>query len=58
MLVERDGEPPEPDVILELPEISEERLLVCRVGTSPLPHDARPCVFALQASESYAAYTR
>jgi hypothetical protein len=52
-LVERDGEPPEPDVILELPEISEEKLLVFRVGKSPLPNDARPCVIAQQLSYSH-----
>ena len=46
VLVERDGEPPAPDVVLELPEIGEERLVVFRVGKSPLPNDARPCVFA------------
>ena len=52
VLVERDGEPPEPDATLELPEIGEEKFLVCRVGKSPLPNDARPCVFAQQVSES------
>jgi hypothetical protein len=46
VLVERDGAPPEPDVILELPEIGEGKWLVCRIGKSPLPNDARPCVFA------------
>jgi len=53
VLVERDGEPPEPDVILELPEIGEEKLLVFRVGNSPLPNDARPCVFAQQVPQSH-----
>jgi hypothetical protein len=52
-LVERDGEPPEPDVILELSEIGEERLVVCRVGKSPLPNDARPCAFAQLVPESH-----
>jgi len=52
VLVERDGDPPEPDAILELPEAGEEKLLVCRVGKSPLPNDARPCAFAQQVSES------
>jgi uncharacterized coiled-coil protein SlyX len=53
VLVERDGEPPEPDAIVELPEIGEERLVVCRVGKSPLPNDARPCAFAQQVSEPH-----
>jgi hypothetical protein len=53
VLVERDGEPPEPDAILELPEIGEEKFAVCRVGKSPLPNDARPCVFAQQVSEPH-----
>jgi hypothetical protein len=48
VLVERDGEPPGPGVTLELPELAEETLLVSRVGKSPLPNDARPCVFAQQ----------
>ncbi len=52
VLVERDGDPPEPDAIVELPEIGEEKLLVCRVGKSPLPNDARPCAFAQHVSES------
>jgi hypothetical protein len=53
MLVERDGDPPEPDAVLELPEIGDEKLLVCRVGKSPLPNDARPCAFAQQVSDSH-----
>jgi hypothetical protein len=52
VLVERDGDPPEPDAILELPEVGDEKLLVSRVGKSPLPNDARPCAFAQQVSES------
>jgi hypothetical protein len=52
VLVERDGDPPEPDAILELPEAGDEKLLVCRVGKSPLPNDARPCAFAQQVSKS------
>ena len=51
VLVERDGNPPEPDAIVELPEVGNEKLLVCRVGKSPLPNDARPCAFAQQVSE-------
>ncbi len=52
VLVERNGEPPEPDAILELPEIGGETLIACRVGRSPLPNDPRPCVFAQQVSQS------
>jgi hypothetical protein len=50
VLVERDGDPPEPDAILELPEVGDEKLLVCRLGKSPLPNDARPCAFAQHVS--------
>ena len=46
VLVERDGAPPEPDMLLELPEVGEEIVLVDRVGRSPLPNDTRPCAFA------------
>ena len=53
VLVERDGDPPEQDAILELPEISEGKLLICRIGKSPLPHDDRPCAFAQQVSEPH-----
>jgi hypothetical protein len=52
VLVERNGDPPEPDAILELPEVGDEKLLVSRVGKSPLPNDARPCAFAQQVSKS------
>jgi hypothetical protein len=52
VLVERDGDPPEPDAIVELPEVGDEKLLVCRVGKSPLPNDARPCAFAQHISDS------
>jgi hypothetical protein len=48
VLAERDGRPPEPDAVIELPEIAEEALVVCRVGRSPLPNDPRPCAFAQQ----------
>src|SRR5438876_930383 len=39
VLVERGGEPPELDAILELPELGIEKLVVCRIGRSPLPRD-------------------
>ena len=48
VLAERDGRPPEPDTILELPDIAGEALVVFGVGRSPLPNDPRPCVFAQQ----------
>jgi hypothetical protein len=50
VLVERDGNPPDPDAIVELPEVGDEKLLVCRLGKSPLPNDARPCAFAQHVS--------
>jgi hypothetical protein len=46
VLVERDGEPPEPGVMIEITELGEDPLLIDRVGRSPLPDDPRPCVFA------------
>jgi hypothetical protein len=54
VLVECDGAPPKPDTILQLSESGEEteRLVVCRIGRSPLLHDPRPCVFAQRASVS------
>jgi hypothetical protein len=51
VLVERDGAPPEPDALLELPEIGE-RVLVCRFVRSPLPNDPRPCALAQQVNAS------
>jgi hypothetical protein len=52
VLVERDGAPPEPDAIIELLELGDDKLLVCRIGKSPLPNDARPCAFAQHVCES------
>jgi hypothetical protein len=48
VLVERDGDPPEPGTIIELAETGEEAetMIACRIGKSPLPNDPRPCVFA------------
>jgi hypothetical protein len=51
VLVERDGEPPEPEAILALPELGAVRLRVGRVGGSPFPGDGRPCVFAQHVSQ-------
>lgn len=50
-LVERDGAPPEPNVLLELPELGDGRFVVARVGRSPLPNDTRQCAFAQQLHE-------
>ena len=47
-IVEREGEPPEANALIELPEIGEARFVVQRVGRSPLPYDARRCVFVQQ----------
>ena len=47
-IVERDGALPDADSLIELPEIGEARFVVQRVGRSPLPHDARRCVFVQQ----------
>lgn len=51
VLVERDGEPPEPEAILALPELGAVRVRVGRVGGSPFPGDGRPCVFAQHVSQ-------
>jgi hypothetical protein len=50
VLIERGGEPPEPDAIVELPEVGGETVLVGRVGKSPLPGNSRPCAFAQSVS--------
>jgi hypothetical protein len=50
VLIERDGEPPQPDAIVELPEVDGQAVLVSRVGKSPLPNDSRPCGFAESVS--------
>src|SRR5438034_32489 len=49
LVPEPDTNTPELDTILELPELGIEKLVVCRIGKSPLPGDARPCVFAQPA---------
>ena len=46
VLEERDGEPPDVGSEVELDGGARER--VSKVGPSPLPGDARPCVY-LQA---------
>ena len=45
-LAERDGAPPQPGSELELPELSERRLIVATIGGSPFPADTRRCAFA------------
>jgi len=52
-LVERDGPPPEPNTMLELPEISEAKFVVAGVGRAPLPADPRRCVLALQVHKAH-----
>jgi len=46
VLVERDGEPPQPGAMFELAEIGDAAVIACRIGRSPLPRDLRPCVYA------------
>lgn len=45
-LLERDGPPPPPAAVLELPEISQASFTVVGTGQAPLPNDPRPCVLA------------
>jgi hypothetical protein len=52
-LVERDGPPPEPNAMLELPEICETKFVVAGVARAPLPADPRQCVLALQLHEAH-----
>jgi hypothetical protein len=44
-LVESDGPPPPLHALLELPQFSEAEFVVTRLGHSPLPADARSCIF-------------
>ena len=48
-LVEREGPPPATNTLLELPELCDRALIVSGLGRSPLPGDARPCVFVQPA---------
>ncbi|TMJ94164.1 MAG: hypothetical protein E6G67_10340 [Actinobacteria bacterium] len=43
-LTEREGEPPSPGAEIDVGDESM-RFVVEKVGSSPLPGDARPCVF-------------
>jgi hypothetical protein len=44
-LVERQGPPPSRNSLVELPELCDRALIVSGLGRSPLPDDARPCIF-------------
>jgi predicted nuclease with TOPRIM domain len=50
-LVEREGVVPDPDATFELPDVDSGTLRVVRLGPSPLPNDARSCVFAERVHE-------
>jgi len=45
-LVERSGEPPQPGTTIEE---GDARLLVTKIGASPLPGDSRPCAYLTEA---------
>jgi hypothetical protein len=47
LMVERQGPPPEPG---DEVEVSEERLVVTKVGRAPFPGESRPCAFLLPLS--------
>lgn len=44
-LISRDGPPPAPSTPLSLPDVDEGTFVVAGRRRSPLPGDARPCVF-------------
>jgi hypothetical protein len=44
-LVESHGPPPPLHTLLELPQFAEDEFVVTRLGHSPLPADARSCIF-------------
>jgi hypothetical protein len=48
-LVERQGPPPSRNSLVELPELCDRALIVSGLGPSPLPDDARPCIFVQPA---------
>ncbi len=41
-LADREGEPPAPGAEVE---VGETKFAVAKIGTSPLPGDARPCAY-------------
>ena len=43
-LVERDGSPPPPGALVEVPGLGDEAFVVDRLCRSPLPNDVRGCV--------------
>ena len=44
-LITREGPPPEPSTAFELPDLDDGLFVVAGSRRSPLPGDARPCVF-------------
>ena len=52
-LIEGVGTAPRVGDELELADMGEARLVVSKLGRSPLPHDRRPCAY-LQALQSSA----
>ena len=52
-LVESDGPPPPLHTLLELPQFSEAEFVVTRLGHSPLPADARSCIFVQRVSGGF-----
>jgi hypothetical protein len=46
LLLERDGAPPEPGDVLDLPD-AEAAFVVSKVGQAPFPAEERPCAFLL-----------
>lgn len=51
-LVEREGSPPAPNSVLELPDLHDGALVVARLGRSPLPGDPRTCAFVTPAGQT------
>jgi hypothetical protein len=45
-LLERGGEPPAPGTAIEE---GDARLVVTKIGASPLPGDTRPCAYLTEA---------
>ena len=45
-LLERDGDPPPPGSAIEE---GDARLVVTKIGASPLPGDTRPCAYLTEA---------
>jgi hypothetical protein len=45
LLVEQSGTVPRLGEVVELPETPGARLIAAKLGSSPLPHDGRICVY-------------